>query len=59
MELLELIKLGTDARASDIHITVGIAPAMRIDGKLVKLDRDILTPQDTKDLIYKSLDETY
>lgn len=57
MELLELIKLGTDARASDIHITVGIAPAMRIDGKLVKLDRDILTPQDTKDLIYKSLDE--
>lgn len=57
MELLELIKIGTDKKASDIHITVGLPPILRINGKLTKLEHDILRPEDTKELVYKSLNK--
>ena len=58
MELLELIQIGIDKKASDIHITVGIPPTLRINGKLTKLEKDLLTPEETKELVYKSLSES-
>lgn len=45
-------------RASDLHITVGLAPQLRIDGRLSLLtDLPALTPQDTRDLAYSILTE--
>lgn len=43
-------------QASDLHITVGLSPQLRIDGELALLpDLSPLTPDDTKDLAYSIL----
>lgn len=47
-----LLKAMVDQNASDLHVTVGVPPEMRIGGKMVKVKTDALTHQDTKDLCY-------
>ena len=47
-----LLKAMVDQNASDLHITVGVPPEMRIGGKMVKVKTEVLTHQDTKDLCY-------
>jgi twitching motility protein PilT len=44
-----------DQDASDLHITVGVPPEFRIQGKMVKVKMDPLTHQDTKELCYSIL----
>lgn len=44
-------------RVSDLHIKVGAAPAYRIDGELVKLEGQTVTPQIAKQLIYPLLSD--
>lgn len=46
--LEELMTLGKENGASDIHITVGVPPKMRVNGHLITLDYDRLLPPDTK-----------
>jgi twitching motility protein PilT len=43
--------------ASDLHLTVGAPPMIRVDGKLVKMDFDRLTPEVTKKLAYSMMNE--
>ncbi len=43
--------------ASDLHITTGTPPQLRIDGSLVPLKMPPLTPADTKQLCYSILTE--
>ncbi len=53
-ELLEqMVKMG----ASDLHLTVGSPPVVRIDGKLQRLNQDMLTSEETKKLSYSMLNE--
>lgn len=47
MELITLLKKTVDQQASDLHLTVGVPPILRIDGKLVRLDEEQLYPKDT------------
>lgn len=44
-----------DAGASDLHITVGIPPMIRVNGKIKALDYPPLTPNVTRELIYDIL----
>lgn len=48
VSLEELLIMGTKLGASDIHITVGLPPMLRINGKIVKCEADILMPKDTE-----------
>lgn len=49
MILLEdLLKKAVELNASDIHITVGLPPMLRINGEIMKCDDDILMPKDTE-----------
>lgn len=57
MELIELVNLGTEKKASDIHITVGRPPTLRIDGKLIAINDTLLTPEDTLELTQQALTE--
>lgn len=50
--LHQLLKVVSDNDASDMHITAGAPPMIRIDGKLVPVKHPPLTPPDTKDLCY-------
>ncbi len=56
MQLKDLLNLMVEKKASDLHITVGLSPQLRIDGTLRLLTEfPPLTPQDTKDLAYSIL----
>ena len=50
-----LLKAMVDQDASDLHITVGVPPEMRIQGKMTKVKTDVLTHQDTKEICYSVL----
>jgi twitching motility protein PilT len=55
--LRELLELMVKRNSSDLHITVGSPPILRIDGKLVKTDYDLLSPEQTKKLAYSIMNE--
>ncbi len=46
----DLLRLAIEENASDVHISVGAPPTLRISGKLVKLETAALTPSDTETL---------
>jgi twitching motility protein PilT len=51
----QLLKAMIEKGASDLHITTGSPPQLRIDGKLNPLKTPPLTPQETKQLCYSVL----
>jgi twitching motility protein PilT len=53
--LHQLLKATIEKGASDLHVTVGVPPQLRINGFLVPLDLPPLKPSDTKQLIYSVL----
>ncbi|MCE5194091.1 MAG: type IV pilus twitching motility protein PilT [Nitrospiraceae bacterium] len=53
--LYDLLKTMIEKGASDLHITTGSAPRIRIDGRLLPLDQPQLGPADTKALCYSIL----
>lgn len=55
MFLEELLQLVFDRNASDLHISVGLPPVIRVDGKLVRTDYPPLTKEDTQRLIFSML----
>ncbi len=46
----DLLRLAVEEDASDIHISVGAPPSLRLRGDLVKLEAPPLTPEDTEAL---------
>lgn len=57
LQIQQLFKVMVDNGASDLHLTVGSAPGMRISGDIVRVKVGNLTPDDTKRLIYQILTE--
>lgn len=57
MNLKELVNIATLKNASDIHVTVGLPPVLRINGELIILEEDKLMPEATKTLVYEALSE--
>lgn len=53
--LHQLLKTMIEKGASDLHITTGTPPKLRIDGNLVPLKLPPLTPQETKQICYSVL----
>ncbi len=52
----ELLRIVIDRGASDLHLTSGSQPAIRIDGRLVKVDdAPILDPVNIRELVYSIL----
>ena len=57
MNLTDIVNLGTEKKASDVHLTVGIPPTFRIYGELIKYGDKPLKPDETKALVMQALDE--
>lgn len=53
--LYDLLKMMIEKNASDLHITTGSPPRLRIDGRLINIDHPQLSPADTKSLCYSIL----
>jgi twitching motility protein PilT len=56
--IYDLLKTMIEKGASDLHITTGSPPRLRIDGKIVPLDNPALTPVETKALCYSILTDS-
>lgn len=52
----ELLSIAAEHGASDVHITVGVPPKMRINGALYNMDYPALFPQDTEPIIMSIMD---
>jgi len=54
-DLHKLLKLAIEKEASDLHITAGAPPQLRIDEKMISTNFDKLTSEDTRELAYSLL----
>jgi len=57
MSIDQLLKIAIERNASDLHITAGLPPMLRIDGRLVPTEFPRLKPEDTRRLIYAILND--
>ena len=57
MKIKELLDLVTKEGASDLFITAGAPPMLRVDGELYRTKYDALTPEQAKELIYGFLNK--
>jgi len=57
MDIKKLLTITTERDASDLHLTIGVPPVLRINGKLEKLKLPELTSQDVHEMIYSIITE--
>src|SRR2546425_778258 len=58
--MADLLQLMVDRGASDLHITSGTYPQIRVNGRLTQLTQfEVLTPQDTQRRSYSVLNERH
>ena len=55
MNLIQLLKFAKERGASDIHITAGAAPGLRIDGKIVRVKMGKLSSEESRKICYSVL----
>ncbi len=56
MDITDLLVLAKQAGASDLHLTVGIPPKMRLNGELVPVpDAPVLSRDDLHEMVYEVL----
>ena len=55
VHLDEILRMAMDRKASDIHLTAGLAPIIRLDGELTSLPYEVLDPKDVRRLIFDTL----
>lgn len=53
----EMLAAAKNAGASDLHITVGVPPKMRVNGHLITMDYDRMLPPDTLHLLDQIMNE--
>jgi twitching motility protein PilT len=51
----DILRTSQQVKGSDIHLTVGIPPMFRIDGKVVPSRYEIVTPREAQRLVYDVL----
>ena len=55
--LLQLLKFATDQGASDLHLTAGSQPALRVNGRIVRVKMDPLNKEQIRKLCYSVLSD--
>jgi len=59
MDINEMLKVVMFEGASDLHITVGLKPMIRVNGELIETDFPLLEPDDTKELVMQIVKERH
>ncbi len=55
-DLADILLETIDRRASDLHITAGVPPMVRVRGRLSPIEgAPVLTPSDTREIVYSIL----
>lgn len=53
----ELLHIVVDRNASDLHICTASPPVLRVDGKLIRMNYESFTPQDTQRMMFDILSD--
>ncbi|MBM7093045.1 hypothetical protein JTP67_31985, partial [Streptomyces sp. S12] len=51
IDFTSFLKLMAHQRASDLFITAGMPPSMKVHGKIAPITQNPLTPQQSRDLV--------
>ncbi len=57
MEFNALLKLMVNKRASDLFITAGVAPSMKINGRISPVSQSTLTPEQARDMVWSVMND--
>jgi len=57
MDLDKLLRVMVEKGASDLFITVGVPPALKINGRLVSVSRNALSPEQARETVLGVMDE--
>ena len=57
MNFTDLLKLMKHKKASDLFITAGVPPSMKVDGKIVPVTKQSLTPEQSRAMAYGIMNE--
>ena len=57
LHLDEILRMAVERKASDVHLTVGLPPMVRVDGEVVPLAFKPLRPEDTRRLVNETLSD--
>jgi twitching motility protein PilU len=57
MDINRLLKVMVDKKASDLFITAGFPPSLKVNGRVVPLSKEPLTPAMTRDIVYGVMDQ--
>ncbi|MGH2547890.1 MAG: type IV pili twitching motility protein PilT, partial [Thermomicrobiales bacterium] len=57
MEFEKLLRLMVERGASDLFITAGIAPSMKVNGTIMPVSKTALSPDQARDVVYSVMNE--
>ncbi|QCF24797.1 PilT/PilU family type 4a pilus ATPase [Hydrocarboniclastica marina] len=57
MEFDKLLRLMVEKGGSDLFITAGVPPSMKVNGKVLPVTKNALTPEQTRELVYNTMSE--
>ncbi len=57
MGFVDLLRLMVEKGASDLYITAGVAPSLRVDGKLTPITRQALSAEQARQFVYSIMNE--
>jgi twitching motility protein PilT len=58
MDFAAVLSRMVEVRASDVHLTPGFPPAIRVRGRITPMeDYPVLTPQETREIVYSILND--
>jgi len=57
MNFLDFLKLMVHKNASDLFITAGVPPSLKVDGKITPITKQSLTPEQSRDLAFSVMNE--
>lgn len=58
MDIQSLLVIMSEKKASDLFITVGKQPSIKIDGKIYPIGKKTLTPADTREIILGAMNQS-
>ena len=57
MEFEKLLRLMVEKGGSDLFITAGVPPSMKVNGKVLPVTKNALTPEQTREFVYGAMND--
>ena len=58
IDLDVLLKVVVDKSASDLFITAGLPPSIKVSGRMMPMSKTALTPEQSREMVHSTMTET-